>query len=140
MVSEDSTNRCSKVLSDFQNSPWCSIFITTTKIGGTRYNLVAANHVVILQKPWVLNEQWQAFGWIVQLGQMRKPHTWLVNTGPNGFDDRVTALHMVNGTTQLHILHGLMNHLIIIKEDIYNILNTCIEQTAIQAGMLSQSE
>jgi hypothetical protein len=60
---------------------------------------VAANHSVILQKPWVLNEQWQAFGRIVRLGQICKPHTWLVNAGSNGFNDRVTALHMVNGTT-----------------------------------------
>jgi hypothetical protein len=140
MVSEDSADRRSEVMSDFQNSPWCSVFITTTKIGGTGLNLVAANHAVILQKPWVLNEQRQAFGRIVRLGQMRKPHTWLVNTGPNGFDDRVTALHMVNGTTQLRVLHGLMNRPMISKEDVYNVLKTRIEETAIQAGMLSQSE
>jgi hypothetical protein len=71
---------------------------------------------------------------------MRKPHAWLVNTGPNGFDARVTALHMVNGTTQLQVLHGLMNRAMIHKEDVYNILKTHIEETAIQAGTLSQSE
>jgi hypothetical protein len=66
---------------------------------------------------------------------MRKAHTWLVNTGPNGFDDRVTALDMVNGTTQLRVLHRLMNRPMISKEDIYNVLKTSIEETAMQAGM-----
>jgi hypothetical protein len=140
MVSKDSTDRCSKVMSDFQNSPWCSVFITTIRIGGTGLNLVAANHVVILQKPGVLNEQRQDFGWIVRLGQMRKPHTWLVNTGSNGFDDRVTVLNMVNGTTQLRVLHELMNCPMIRNEDVYNVLKTPIEETAIQAGMLLPSE
>ena len=70
---------------------------------------------------------------------MLKPHTWLVNTGPNGFDDRVTALHMVNGT-ELLILPGLMNHRIISKNDVDNFLKTHIWGTAIQAGILSQSE
>ena len=101
---------------------------------------MAANHAVILQKPWVLNEQWQPFGWIVRQGQMCMPHTWLVNTGPNSFNNRVTALHMVNGTTQLRVLHGLMNCPMISMEDIYTVLKTRIEETAIQAEMLSQSE
>jgi SNF2 family DNA or RNA helicase len=65
MVSEDSADRHSEVMNDFQNSSWYSVFITTTKIGGTGLNLMAANHAVILQKPWVLNEQRQAFGRIV---------------------------------------------------------------------------
>jgi hypothetical protein len=92
---------------------------------------MAANQVVILQMPWVPNKQWQASGWIVQLGQMHKPHTRLVNTGTNGFDDRVTVLHMVNGTTQLSVLHGLMNHPMINKEEIYKVPKTHIEETAI---------
>ncbi|KAF8528751.1 hypothetical protein BDD12DRAFT_810984 [Trichophaea hybrida] len=70
-VSEDSANRCSEVISNFHNPPWRSVFITTTKIGDTGLNLIAANHAVILQKPWVLNEQQQAFGRVVYLGQMR---------------------------------------------------------------------
>jgi hypothetical protein len=101
---------------------------------------MAANHAVILQKPCVLKKQWQAFARIVPLDQMRKHHTCIVNTGPNGFDDKVTALHMVNGTTQLRVLHGLMNRRMISKEDVFNVLNTRIVETAIEAGILSQSE
>ena len=68
---------------------------------------------------------------------MLKPHTWLVNTGPNSFDDRVTVHLMVNGTTQLHVLHGLINYPMISKEDICNVLKIHIEETAIQDRMLS---
>ena len=55
---------------------------------------------------------------------MRKPHTWCVNTGPNGFDDRGTVFYMVNVTTQLPVLHGLINHPMISKEDVYNVFST----------------
>ena len=41
----------------------------------------------------MLNEQRQAFGRIVRLGQARQPHCWLLNVGPGGYDDRVTQLH-----------------------------------------------
>jgi hypothetical protein len=71
---------------------------------------------------------------------MRKPHTWLVNTGPNGYDDTVTVLDMVNGTTQSCVLIGRMNRPMISKDDVYNVLKTHIVETAIEAGILSQSE
>jgi len=45
----------------FQDSRNPSLFITTSKVGGTGLNLTAANHVVITQKFRVLNEQRQAF-------------------------------------------------------------------------------
>ena len=41
----------------FQDSRNPSVFITTPKVGGTGLNLTAANHAVITQKFWVLNEQ-----------------------------------------------------------------------------------
>ena len=68
----------------FQDSPNPSVFVTTPKVGGTGLNLTAANHAVIDQKFWVLNEQRQAFAQVFRLGQNRVPHTWLLNTGPNG--------------------------------------------------------
>ena len=40
----------------FQDSPNPSVFVTTPKVGGTGLNLTAANHAVITQKFWVLNE------------------------------------------------------------------------------------
>jgi len=45
----------------FQDSPNPSVFVTTPKVGGTGLNLTVANHAVITQKFWVLNEQRQAF-------------------------------------------------------------------------------
>jgi len=45
----------------FQDSQNPSVFITTPKVGGTGLNLTAANHAVITQKFWRLNEQQQAF-------------------------------------------------------------------------------
>jgi hypothetical protein len=72
--------------------------------------------------------------------KINQTSTCLVNTGPNGFHDRVTLLQMVHGTTLLHVFLGLVNCPILGKEDIYNILQTPIEETTIQAGMLSQSE
>jgi len=45
----------------FQDSRNPSVFGTTPKVGGTGLNLTPANHAVITQKFWVLNEQRQAF-------------------------------------------------------------------------------
>jgi len=53
----------------FQDSPNPSVFVTTPKVGGTGLNLTAANHAVITQKFWVLNEQRQEFAQVVRLGQ-----------------------------------------------------------------------
>ena len=47
--------------------------VLTPALGVTRLNLVVANHVVILQKFWTLNEQCQAIGRIHHLGQKREP-------------------------------------------------------------------
>jgi hypothetical protein len=93
----------------FQDSRNPSVFITTPKVGGTGLNLTAANHAVITQKFWVLNEQRQAFARVVRLGQNRVPHTWLLNTGPDGYDDRVSELHQRSGVAEMRVLHGLMN-------------------------------
>ena len=52
----------------FQDSPNPSVFVTTPKVGRTGLNLTSANHAVITQKVWVLNEERQAFARVVQLG------------------------------------------------------------------------
>ena len=90
MLSDDSPDNCTELMNEFQTTARCAVFLTTIKVGGTGLNLVAANHTVILQKPWVLNEQHHAFGRIVRLGQTRQPYCWLLNVGPGGYDDRVT--------------------------------------------------
>jgi hypothetical protein len=93
----------------FQDSPNPSVFVTTPKVCGTGLNLRVANHAVITQKFWVLNEQRQAFAWVVQLGQNRVPHTWLLNTEPNGYDNRASDLHQLSGVARMRVLQGLMN-------------------------------
>jgi len=106
----------------FQDSPNPSVFVTTPKVGGTGLNLTAANHAVITQKFWVLNEQRQAFARVVRLGQNRVPHTWLLNTGPNGYDNRASDLHQLSGVAQMRVLDGLRNRPNIKMTMIYRIL------------------
>jgi len=91
-------------------------------VGGTGLNLTAANHAVITQKFWVLNEQRQAFARVVRLGQNRVPHTWLLISGPNGYDNRASDLHQLSGVAQMRVLHGLMNRPNIMTTMIYRIL------------------
>jgi SNF2 family DNA or RNA helicase len=59
----------------FQNSPNPSVFITTTKVGGTGQNLTAASHAVTTQKFWVLKQLQQEFAQDVRLGQHQVPHS-----------------------------------------------------------------
>jgi len=59
---------------------------------------------------------------VVRLGQNRVPHTWLLNTGPNGYDNRATDLHQLSGVGQMGVLHGLMNQPNITTTMIYRIL------------------
>jgi hypothetical protein len=109
MYSEIGNNERTKMQLKFQDSSNPSVFVTSSKVGGAGCNLTAANHAVITQKFQVLNEQWQAFAWVFQLGQNRVPHTWLLNTGPNGYDNRASDLHHLSGVAQMRVLHGLMN-------------------------------
>ena len=106
----------------FQDSRNPSVFITTPKVGGTGLNLTEANHEVITQKFWVLNEQRQAFALVVRLGQNRVPHTWLLNTGPGGHDNRASDLHQHSGVVQMRVLHSLMSQPNIEMSMIYQIL------------------
>jgi len=106
----------------FQDLPNPSVFVTTPKVGGTGLNLTATNHVVITQKFWVLNEQLQAFARVVRLGQNRVPPTWVLNTGPNGYDNRASDLHQLSGLAQMRVLHGRMNRPNITTTMIYPML------------------
>ena len=129
MLSEDSADNRTKLMNEFPSTGRCTVFLTTTKVVRTRLNLISANHAVILQKLWVLNEQRQAFGRIVHLGQTRQTHCWLLNVGPGGYDDRVTELHYRSGAAQMRIRHGLMNRPDISMEDIYNLHRARKEET-----------
>jgi len=105
MYAEIGNDKRTEVQLKFQDSRNPAVFITTPKVGGTGLNLTAANHAVITQTFWVLNEQRQAFAQVVRLGQNRVPHTWLVNTGPGGYDHSVSDLHQHSSVAQLSVLH-----------------------------------
>jgi len=113
----------------FQDSRNPSVFITTPKVGGTGLNLTAANHAVITQTFWVLHEQRQAFARVVRLGQNRVPHTWLLNTGPGGYDNRASDLQQHSGVAQMRVLHGLMSRPNITTSMIYRILEAREDHT-----------
>jgi hypothetical protein len=49
----------------FQDSPNPSVSVTTPKLGGTGLNHTAANHAVITQMFWVLNNQRQVLALVV---------------------------------------------------------------------------
>jgi SNF2 family DNA or RNA helicase len=53
----------------FQDSRNPSVLVMTPQVGGTGMNFTAANHTVITEKVWVLNEQWQVFAGVVRLGK-----------------------------------------------------------------------
>jgi hypothetical protein len=122
MYSEMGNDEQTEMQLKFQDSPNPSVFVTTPKVGGTGLNLTSANHAVQTQKFWVLNEQRQAFAQVVQLGQNRYPLTCLLNTGPNGYDNRESDLHQLSGVAQMRVLHGLMNWPNITRTMIFQIL------------------
>jgi len=113
----------------FQDSCNPSVFVTTPKVGETGLNLTAANLVVIPQMFWVLNEPRQAFARVVRLGQNRVPHTWLLNTGPGGYDNRASELHQLSAVAQMRVLHGLMSRPNITSSMIYRILESRDDHT-----------
>jgi len=122
MYAEMGNKESTEMQLKFQDLPNPSVFVTTPKVGGTGLNLTAANHAVMTQKFWVLNEPLQAVARVVRLGQNRVPHTWLLNTGPNGCDNRASDLHQLSDVAQMRVLHGLMNGPNIMMRMIYRIL------------------
>jgi len=93
----------------FQDSPNPSEFVSAPKVDGTGLNLTAANHAVLTQKFWVLNDQCQALAQVVRLGQIRVQHTWLLNTEPNGYDNTASDLHQLSGVAEMKVLHDLVS-------------------------------
>lgn len=93
----------------FYDSCNASAFVTLPKVGGTHIYLTAAIHVVITQKFWELNEQWQAFARVVRSGQTRVPHTMLANMGPSGYDIRASNLHQHSSVAQMFVPHGFIS-------------------------------
>ena len=109
MYAEMGNDECTEMQVKFQDLPNPSVFVTTPKVGGTGLNLTAAHQAVITQKIWVLNEQSQTFARVVRLGQNRVPHTWRLNTGPGGYENRASDLHQLSAVAQMGVRHGLMS-------------------------------
>jgi hypothetical protein len=122
MYAEMGNNERTKMQLKFQDSPNPSVFVTTHNVSGISLNLTAATQAVITQKFRILNEQRQAFAWVVRLGQNRVPHTWLLNPGPSGYDNRACYLQQLSGVAQMKVLHRLMSRLNITTSMIYRIL------------------
>jgi len=122
MNAEMGNDECTEMQLQFQDSPNPSVFVNTPKVGGTGLNLSVANHAVITQKFWVLNEQRQTFARVVRLWETRVPNTWLFNIGPSGYDNNASDLHQLSEGAQMKVLHGLMSRLNITTSMIYRIL------------------
>jgi SNF2 family DNA or RNA helicase len=65
MYAEMGNNEHTKMQLKFQDSPNPSVFVTTHNVSGIGLNLTAANQAVITQKFRILNEQRQAFSWVI---------------------------------------------------------------------------
>ena len=63
----------SVLIEEFSSIESPAVLVLTPALGATGLNLDAANHVLILQRFWTMNEQRQAIGRIDRLGQKRKP-------------------------------------------------------------------
>jgi len=129
MYAEMVNEECTEMQLKFQDSPNPSVFLTIPTVGGTGLNLTAANHAVITQKFWVLNDQHQVFAWVVRLGQNRGPHTWLLITGTGGYDNGASDLHQLSGVAQMGVLHGLMSRPNIMTSMIYCMLKCRADHT-----------
>ncbi|CUS10220.1 unnamed protein product [Tuber aestivum] len=96
-----------RLLQEFASLDRPAALILTPALGGTGLNLVAANHVVIMQKFWNLNEQRQAVARIHRIGQRRSPKAWILHC-EGGVDDRAEELHQSRGKFEARIMHGLI--------------------------------
>jgi len=96
-----------RLLQEFASVDRPAALILTPSLGGTGLNLVAANHVIIMQKFWNLNEQRQAVARIHRIGQMRTPKAWILHC-EGGVDDRVAELHQSRGKFEAQVMHGLI--------------------------------
>jgi hypothetical protein len=94
-------------LKEFSSVNAPAALVLTPALGGTSLNLVAANHVVILQRFWVLNEQRQAIGRINRLGQKRTPTAWVLYS-VGSVDARAEELHILRAVYEARVMHGLM--------------------------------
>ena len=99
--------KCDDVIQEFSTVDSPAALVLTPALGGTGLNLVAANHLVIMQKFWVLIEQRQAISRIDRLGQKRTPTVWLLHC-KHSVDDRAKELHKLRAVYEARIMHGVI--------------------------------
>ena len=84
------------------------MLILTPALGGTGLYLVAANHLIIMQKFWNLNDQSQAVAQIHHIGQLQSPKAWILHC-EGGVDDRAEELHQSRERFEhTQVMHGLI--------------------------------
>jgi len=111
----------------FLVSPNPSVTVTTPKEDRAGLKPTATNHVVITEKFFVLNEQWQTCPPVVWLGYNRVPYTWQLNTDPGGYDNRVSDQRQQSAVTQRMDLHGLISRPNITTSMIYPIYDSAVD-------------
>jgi len=142
MYAEMGNDEFTEMQLKFLDSQNPSVFITTPQVGGTGINLTAANHAVITQIFWVLNEQWHAFARVVRLRQNWVPQTWLLNTGAGGYNNPASDFHQHSRVALVSVLHGLMCRLNSMTSMISWILEAHEDHTQLltENGNMLQSE
>jgi len=93
-----------------------------TNTGWPGLKLKLATHVVLPQKLWVLNEQQQAFAWVVRLGQNIIIHIRLLHMDPGGNDYCSIDPHQHTGVTQMRAVYSSVSRLHITTAIIFRIL------------------
>jgi hypothetical protein len=96
-----------KLVQEFASVDRPAALIFPPALCRTGLNLVAANHVIIMQKFWNLNEQRQAVARIHHIGQRQTPKAWILHC-EGGVDDRANELHQNRGRFAARIMHGLI--------------------------------
>src|SRR5437588_7245499 len=104
---DNSSKRGEEVIEEFTKIESPAALILTPALRGTELNLVAANHVVIMQRFWVLKEQRQAIGRIDRLGQKRMPTVWILHC-EGSVDDRAEELNKERAVYEARIMQGLI--------------------------------
>jgi len=95
------------LLQEFASVDRPATLTLTLALGGTRLNLVAANHVIIMQKFWNGNQQRQAVARIHSIGQRRIPMAWILHC-ETGVDDRAEEFHKSRGKCEVRVMHRLI--------------------------------
>jgi hypothetical protein len=110
MYTEMDNDKRTEMHIKFQVSCIPSVFVMTLKVGGICLNVAATNHVVITQKIWELNQQWQTSAHDVQFRHNPVPHTWLLKMSPCGYGMWVRNHDQQSELAQLNVIHSVISN------------------------------